>query len=92
MFLDEELEEIYRKEGFGEQTSIKLLQTALNRMPKKEEAIKMRPEYFLNKLKQVESGWKLFCKRHSEFEPNGIRNYFVNHVGVSDSVKNFMKW
>lgn len=92
MFLDDELEQIYKENGFCKETSIKLLKAALSRMPKQKDALKMQPEYFLNKLKQIESSWKLFCKRHTEYDPNGIKKYFTEHVGISDAVKNYMKW
>ena len=91
MFLDDELEQIYKENGFCKETSVKLLKAALNRMPKQEDALKMQPEHFLNKLKQIESGWKLFCKRHTEYDPNGIKRYFIEHIGISDAVKNYIK-
>ena len=92
MFLDDELEQIYKENGFCKETSAKLLNAAFNRMPKQKDALKMRPEHFLNKLRQIESSWKLFCKRHTEYDPDGIKKYFIEHVGISDAIKNYMKW
>lgn len=92
MFLDDELEQIYKENGFCEKTSMKLLNAVFNRMPKQEDALRMQPEHFLNKLKQIESSWKLFCKRHAEFNPDAIRKYFIEHIGISSAVKNYMKW
>lgn len=92
MFLDDELEQIYKENGFSKETSVKLLKAAFNRMPKQEDALRMRPEYILNKLKQIENSWKLFCKRHAEYDPNCIKKYFIEHIGISDAVKNYMKW
>ena len=92
MFLDDELEQIYKEHGFSKETSTKLLKAALQRMPKQEDALKMRPEYFLNRLKQIEGSWKLFCKKHAEFNPDGIKNYFINCIGITDNIKKYMKW
>ena len=50
MFLDDELEQIYKENGFCEKTSMKLLNVVFNRMPKQEDALRMQPEHFLNKL------------------------------------------
>ena len=80
MFLDDELEQIYKENGFCKETSIKLIKAALNRIPKQEDASKMQPERYLNKLKQIESGWKLFCKRHTEYNPNDIKRFLYWNV------------
>lgn len=85
MFLDEELEEKL-KEGA---TSGVLLQTCFNRLPNPETCT---PETFLNTLRQVENSWKLFCKRHPNYNPDGIKNYFCDFIEVSQDIRDFMRW
>ena len=70
MFLDEELESIFKENGFNEDTSYKLMQACFRRLP---DPKNVRGIDFMNDLRKVESGWKLFCKRHEEFRPDGFR-------------------
>ena len=70
MFLDDELEAIYTENGFNPETSFRLLKACLNRIPKPDQ---VRPTDYFNEIRKIEGSWKLFCKRHGEFEPDGFR-------------------
>ena len=53
MFLDDELEAIYRENGFSTETSKKLLQACVNRFPNPDG---VKPGDFLNELRKIEAG------------------------------------
>ena len=91
MFLDDELESIYQENGFGGETSVKLIKACFARIRKFEDC--RNGEDFLNDIKRVENGWKLFCKKHPEFNPNGIRDYYLKSGKVTDKrILDFMHW
>lgn len=72
MFLDEELEQIYKENGPSSNTREKLYRALINRML---DINKQTPSNFLTGLKQIDNAWRLFCKRHpDEYEPEGFRN------------------
>ena len=57
MFLDDELEAIYTSNGFSHETSFELLKACLRRIPKPDQ---VRATDFLNEIRKIEGGWKLF--------------------------------
>ena len=71
MFLDNELEAIYKNGGFNPPTSFKLLKACLSRIPKPDQ---VRPTDYFNEIRKIEASWKLFCKRHVEFNPDGFKD------------------
>ena len=81
MFLDDELEAIYTENGFNEQTSVKLIKACIKRIPRPEEA---GVQGFLNKIREIEGGWKLFCKKHHEYDPDGFREFMINYFKITD--------
>lgn len=92
MFLDEELENTYNDLVSSNPLSdvaVELLGVCLRRMPKPEEVSSVE---FLNKLKTMEGGWKLFCKKHPEFNPNGIMDFVCKNQDISEPVKKYMRW
>ena len=91
MFLDEELESIYQDETIKEEKSLKLFQACLKRLPKPEQ---VGPLDFLNEIRKIESGWKLFCKRHSQYRPEGFRDCMMKRCGdiLSKSVLKYLHW
>lgn len=91
MFLDDELEAIYKGNGFSEETSFQLVHACIKRIPKPGA---MSPECFLNEVRKIEGGWKLFCKRHPEYNPNGFRELLMIHFGWADkpSVIKYLHW
>jgi len=90
MFLDNELEAIYTTNGFNPQTSFRLLQACLKRIPKPDQ---VRPQDFLNEIRKIEGGYKLFCKKHPEFAPNGFRKFMINHCKLEDDrVLEYLHW
>ena len=90
MFLDDELEAIYTTNGFNPQTSFRLLQACLKRIPKPDT---VRPQDFLNEIHKIEGGWKLFCKKHSEFKPEGFKEFMIDHCKLEDDrVLEYLHW
>lgn len=71
MFLDEQLEQISKENGPSSNTNEKLYRALINRMS---DINKQNPLNFLTGLKQIDNAWRLFCKRHPEYEPEGFRN------------------
>lgn len=72
MFLDEELEQIYKENVQSDETSENLYKAMINRLS---DINKQNPLNFLAELKQIDNAWRLFCKRHpGEYEPEGFRN------------------
>lgn len=70
MFLDEELNKIHEEGGFCEETSVKLIQACFNRLPKPED---LTSRDYINEIKKIEGSWRLFCKSHVEYNPDGFR-------------------
>ena len=89
MFLDDELNQIYENEGFCVETSKKLLRTALDRLP---DPLKCGEKGFLNSIRQIDASWRLFCKKHKEYDPYGIKNFFINHIKISERIKRELRW
>lgn len=92
MFLDDELEKVLEQEGFSTETSIKLLQACINRMPSKEETKTMAPSVFLTKLKQIDNAWRLFCKKHPMYNENGWRNWVLRSDTPDGKFKKALNW
>ena len=90
MFLDDELEAIYTEHGFSTETSVRLLKACIARIRKPEDC--PRPEDFLNDIKRIENGWKLFCKRHSEFNPDGIKRFYCKDNNLPPKILKYMHW
>jgi len=91
MFLDEELESICKDETTGEEKSFKLFQACLKRLPKPNQ---VRPLDFFNEIRKIESGWKLFCKRHPQYRPEGFRDCMMKQCEgiLSKSVLEYLHW
>lgn len=89
MFLDDELEAIYKEKGFGEGTSLELMKACMRRVPKYEGTNDME---FINAIKRMDGGWRLFCKKHSEFNPNGIRDYYCTRLNLKPEAKRLFGW
>lgn len=91
MFLDDELEAIYKENGDSKETSFQLVNACMKRIPKPDA---MSPEYFLNEVRKIEGGWKLFCKRHPEYKPNGFMDLLMTHYGWADnpSIIKYLHW
>lgn len=65
MFLDDELEQIHAQKGKDEKEKLtSMLQAMVRRMPTEQELPALAPWDFLNVIKQIDNGWRLFCKRH----------------------------
>lgn len=89
MFLDDELEAIYTTNGFSQETSFKLLQACLRRIPKPDQ---VKPTDFLNEIRKIEGGWKLFCKKHEECNPDGFRKFMIEQCNLDDRVMDYLHW
>ena len=90
MFLDEELENIRQEGGYNEETSIRLLKACLSRIRPLSEC--KNGDEFLNNIKRTEGSWKLFCKKHPEYNPNGIRDFYKSKMAMPKSILDFMHW
>lgn len=91
MFLDDELNQIFEEGGFTTETTIKLLQACINRMPSQEETKTMPVSVFLTKLKQIDNSWNLFCKKHHMFKKDGWRNW-VLRKDTTGKLKRALNW
>lgn len=79
MFLDDELARIHKEGGFCEETSAKLMQACFKRVPSHDKVASIQD--WFNEIKKIEAGWKLFCKNHSEYKPNGFRQIAIRVWG-----------
>ena len=74
MYLDEELEQIYAQEGHDpHRKAILLLECLTNRLPQPDAAT--QPDVLFTEMKRIDNGWRLFCSRHSEYNPDGWRSW-----------------
>lgn len=85
MFLDEELEKAYN----GGASVTQLILTCLDRVKQAENEL---ITLYLATIKRTENSWRLFCKRHTQFDSNGFRNFMIKEVGVPDSVRKYLHW
>lgn len=85
MFLDEELENIYKVKG--EKLS-PLLSMMLNRLPNPEGCSVTE---FINTIKQIDGSWRLFCKRHSFFSPDFFKKYILS-CDTEGKIKIVLGW
>lgn len=92
MFLDEELELIHNDSSVEDKDkSVALLEACTKRLP---DAIKVSPTDFLNEVKKVESGWRLFCKNHPKYKPDGLRKCLEKLWGdaLTQPIKSYLGW
>ena len=89
MFLDDELESIYTENGFSQETSYKLLRACLKRIPNPDT---VRATDLLNEIRKIEGGWKLFCKKHSKYKPEGFREFMISHCNLDERVREYLHW
>ena len=85
MFLDEELNGIYEKEGFGKETSKMLFEACTKRLPNPN---KVSVKEFESTLKQVDGSWRLFCKKHPDkFRADGFARLILRLAGEDGSAE-----
>ena len=89
MFLDDELEQIYKDNSNDTKLCVYLFDAMLNKLPK--EVSYKGVDIFLSSLKQIDGSWKLFCKRHSEFKEEAFRT-FVLKKDVDGKFKRALNW
>ena len=91
MFLDDELEAIYQDETINKEKLLKLFKACLKRIPKPDQ---VRPQDFLNEIRKIEGGWKLFCKRHPQYRPERFRDLMKEICGdiLSKPVLKYLHW
>ena len=87
MFIDEELEECYKMNYLMDSKVKAIHQALVNRFPDPTTPI----NELLVKVKQIDNGYRLFCKRHQEFNPDGFRNLILkaDHTGKFKKVLNW---
>ena len=88
MFLDDELKNILSENGFGKETSFKLLKACLSRLPDPQ---KVSPKVYLDTLKQIDLSWRLFCKSDKRFNPEGFKNW-ISRDGLEPNIKEYLHW
>ena len=89
MFLDEELESICQDETISQEKSVMLVKACLKRLP---DPYKVSSLCFLNEIRKIEGGWKLFCSRHPQYRPEGFRELMIKHCGLSKPVLEYLHW
>ena len=89
MFLDDELKQIHLENGCSLETSKKLLQACLRRIP---DPNKVSANDFFNEIRKIEGGWKLFCSKHKMYVPNGFREFMINHFQLDERVRHVLHW
>lgn len=85
MFLDEELELIYKKDKYNSKLLFKAL---LERI---KEPVPGQLQVFLNSIKQIDNSWRLFCNRHEQFRENAFREYILES-DQDDKLKKVLRW
>lgn len=71
MFLDEELEEILSEDLSANAEAERIKQAWMKRFPN----APCSKSNFANALKQIDSSWSLFCKRHGEYKVEAFREF-----------------
>ena len=75
MFLDEELKQIYEDNKDSSKCGRLLLEACLKRMKDPEKA---STKDCVNSLRSIDYSWKVFCKTHPVYRPNGFRNVVLS--------------
>lgn len=88
MFLDEKLEKIYSEHSANKaECAKKLIISCIESLDT------TNNKTYLNSLKRVDYSWKLFCKKHKEYDSNGFRNYiFKCATDKADIIKKALNW
>ena len=81
MFLDDKLAETF-EEGVSNKIPIvdicqTLLDECISRIPNPNTC---SVQTWINSIKQIESGWRLFCKKYPRFNPDGFKNVMLNRT------------
>ena len=53
------------------------------------------PQHYLNEIRKIEGGWKLFCKRHpTKYRPEGFRDLMMKLCcdTLSKPVLEYLHW
>lgn len=81
MFLDDKLTEIFEEGAFNEapmvDTCQALLDECVSRIPNPNTC---SVQTWINSIKQIENGWRLFCKKYPMFNPDGFKNAMLNRT------------
>lgn len=91
MSLENELEAIYYNDDLKEQKSFRLFEACIKRLPNPEQ---VRVQDYLNEIHKIEGSWKLFCIRHSQYRPEGFRDFMMEICGdiLSKPVLEYLQW
>ena len=96
MFLSDELEKIFNETGCEKDLVIDLLECCLQTLiPLKQKMlITGDPQEMLSQIKRIDYTWREFCKKHSEFEPDGFRNAFLKmqKPELAEKLKREINW
>lgn len=94
MFLDDELSEIFKQKGYGKETSLELIKACMKRIDYDNGSSAL-----CNSLKQTDSSWRLFCKKHKLYDENGFRKVYLHSIGddeeglrLQEKVKKTLNW
>ena len=88
MFLDDELEEVYKKKGCDPiMASGTLFATCVKRMLDPE---KNSVEDCISQWRRIDNGWRLFCKKHPELSPDGFKDVLIEE-GLPTSIRMALK-
>lgn len=94
MFLDDELNEIFKQKGFGKKTSLELIKACMKRLD-----FEHGWDALYNSLKRTDSSWRLFCKKHKLFDENGFRKVYLHTIGddaeglrLQEKIKKALNW
>lgn len=87
MFLDEELSKIYEENKQDLRTcTIKIHDCMVKKLKEPTHS-----EDFLTKLKFVDNAYRLFCKTHTEFKPEGFRE-IIKYADKTGKIVKALKW
>ena len=87
MFLDEELEKIYKEH---KDNSVECLNMLIRAMATRLKEL-ADPEIFLTTLKQIDNSWRLFAKRNKGINPNTWREFIKCHDKNGEIIK-ILNW
>lgn len=87
MFLDEKLEKIHSENSDKGKCAKELITACVESLDK------TNVTTYLGSLKRVDYSWKLFCKKHKEYNIEGFRNYVLKCAEDKASIyKKVLNW
>ena len=90
MFLEDELNEIYNKEGVTQDSTFKMIKAIHERTPNPENGV----ENYVNAVRRNDYIWRSFCKDKPKLNPDGYRLFQLRNLNDMEKAQaiQIFKW